>query len=308
MAEKPFISVVTATRNRVALLRQALLSIAAQDFQDYEAIIVDDGSDQEFQEQYDSLLRELPSQFKLHRARPAGQLGTGPGAARNVGIRVAQGEYVAFLDDDDVWLQTDHLAVAAESLRKRNADFFFSNMQAVRNGEVVSDNWFPNLPQLTSGEKVDDRGDVYLLSPKTIVLLAMRQGGHPDGWVVRRSLLNELNGFWEMMEMGEVYELFAHVLDRANGVLYRPIPTVSYRLPEGDSVSLKFTRLEEYLQQATNSLHVRATCRNPWMLRCSRAGFSWSLRNIALLMLRNYPEMFSTFSAEKSVFTQRLGS
>ena len=51
MSGEPSVSVVTATRNRPELLCVALESIAAQDFQDYEAIVGDDGSDRDVQEQ-----------------------------------------------------------------------------------------------------------------------------------------------------------------------------------------------------------------------------------------------------------------
>ena len=92
MSGEPSVSVVTATRNRPELLCVALESIAAQDFQDYEAIVVDDGSDQDVQERSGALFRGLPPNFRLHCARPAGSLGSGPAAARNLGIELARGE------------------------------------------------------------------------------------------------------------------------------------------------------------------------------------------------------------------------
>ena len=153
-------------------------------------------------------------------------------------------------------------------VREHAADFLFSNIQALKSGVVVSEDWFSTVPELTAGNPLS--GGLYRLSPATIRQVAMRQGAHPDGWLVRRSILQELNGFWTLGAPSEDYELFARILDRANGVLYRALPTVAYRLPEGDAVSLKFSRLEEHLQIARNALHLRATCRNRWALRCSR--------------------------------------
>ena len=60
MAAKPVISVVTATRNRIDLLHRALESIAAQNYRDYEALVLDDGSDESVQRQYDALWADLP--------------------------------------------------------------------------------------------------------------------------------------------------------------------------------------------------------------------------------------------------------
>lgn len=90
----PFFSVVIPTYNRREMLREALGSIWSQTFSDYEVIVVDDGSTDGTQESLISQngpLRYLP---QSHR---------GPGAARNLGIREAQGEYLAFLDSDDLW-------------------------------------------------------------------------------------------------------------------------------------------------------------------------------------------------------------
>ncbi len=286
MATKPFVSVVTATRNRIGLLRKALDSIAAQEYGNYEVIVVDDGSDETVQRQYDEIFKQLPANFELHRARPAGQRGDGPGVARNFGIQLAKGDYVAFLDDDDRWIRTDHLSVAAEAIAAQNADLFFADMQAFRGDKLVWETWFPDLPQLTSGTVVHECGKVHRLLPRTIRLLARRHGAHPDGWVVRRKVLTELNGFWNCGAPSEDYELFARLLDRAKVILYRPKVIAAYRLPEGDAVSLKYTLLEEYLKRAMNSLHVRATCNNKWTLRASRASFSWSLRQLAQMMLK----------------------
>jgi glycosyltransferase involved in cell wall biosynthesis len=283
MTVTPFVSIVTATRNRLSLLRAALDSIAAQEYEDYEVIVVDDGSDPATQDEYGSVFSGLSSRFILHRATPAGSLGRGPSASRNLGIRSARGEYVAFLDDDDRWVRTDHLKVAVDALKTTGADFFFANMLSARDGEIQSENWFPGLPELTRGEALSREPGTYVLSDATIRLLARRQGAHPDGWVVRRSILLEVNGFWE--PPAEDYELFIHILDRAQGVVYRATPTVEYRLPAADSVSSRFSPLEEDLHIVMNALHIRATCRNPWVLRSARAREAWHLRRLALLML-----------------------
>jgi hypothetical protein len=90
----PFFSVITPVYNRAALLREMLASVAAQRFEDFEVLLVDDGSTDD----------------TVHAAQASGvrtevlrQDNRGPGAARNLGLQRATGEYVAFLDSDDVW-------------------------------------------------------------------------------------------------------------------------------------------------------------------------------------------------------------
>jgi glycosyltransferase involved in cell wall biosynthesis len=85
------ISAVVPTFNRIATLRQTLTALAAQDYPDYEIIVVDDGSSDGTG---DVVTREFPA------VRYVRQPNRGPAAARNVGIRAALGDIVAFTDDD----------------------------------------------------------------------------------------------------------------------------------------------------------------------------------------------------------------
>jgi len=90
----PLFSIIIPTYNRKALLQEALHSVFSQECQDFETIVVDDGST-------DGTLEYLESLGA--RIRLIIQENLGPGAARNAGIRAAHGDYVAFLDSDDVW-------------------------------------------------------------------------------------------------------------------------------------------------------------------------------------------------------------
>jgi glycosyltransferase involved in cell wall biosynthesis len=90
----PRFSVIIPTYNRAALLREALESVFAQTFTDYEVIVVDDGSADETP----AVIASYGDRVRFYR-----QENSGPGAARNLGIQNASGEYVAFLDSDDLW-------------------------------------------------------------------------------------------------------------------------------------------------------------------------------------------------------------
>jgi glycosyltransferase involved in cell wall biosynthesis len=91
------VSVIVPTLNRCRLLDQALSSIRtvrASDF-DLDVIVIDNGSDD-----------ETESVARSHGARIFRSLELGASAARNAGLKAATGEYIAFLDDDDLWLPT----------------------------------------------------------------------------------------------------------------------------------------------------------------------------------------------------------
>src|SRR2546422_14004 len=89
------ISVIIPTYNSVRFLTEAVDSVLAQTFSDFEILVIDDGSTDETQDvmrQYGSLVRCIRQQ------------NSGVAVARNRGITESRGRYVAFLDADDTWL------------------------------------------------------------------------------------------------------------------------------------------------------------------------------------------------------------
>ena len=89
------VSVIVPTRDRPALLREALASIRAieNDWLKFEILVGDNGSDPA-----SKLAVAEFGAFYMTVAK------AGAGAARNAGLKLAKGEFIAFLDDDDVWL------------------------------------------------------------------------------------------------------------------------------------------------------------------------------------------------------------
>ncbi len=92
----PKVSVIISTYERPAYLKQAVESVYAQTFQDFEIIVVDDGSAQETVALYE--LGDRARLIRHERSR------CGCAATKNTGARAARGQYLAFLDDDDLWL------------------------------------------------------------------------------------------------------------------------------------------------------------------------------------------------------------
>ncbi len=93
----PKVSVIIPSHNRLSMLKEAVDSVLAQDFEDFELIVVDDGSTDgtgEAIKQYGGRVRLL--EHPVNR---------GVSAARNKGIVHARGKYIAFLDSDDLWVK-----------------------------------------------------------------------------------------------------------------------------------------------------------------------------------------------------------
>ncbi len=97
MSPSPSIDVIIPTYNRARILNRALSSLVGQTFQDFQTIVVDDGSDDDTAD----IVKSYPQpQFIYHRLAT----NCGPAKARNVGIALATAPYIAFLDSDDEYL------------------------------------------------------------------------------------------------------------------------------------------------------------------------------------------------------------
>lgn len=93
--KQPLVSVVIPTYNRAGIIAKAVSSVLTQTYREIEVIIVDDGSTDDTS----AALAEFGERIRVIR-----QSNAGPSAARNRGAAVARGEYLAFLDSDDIWL------------------------------------------------------------------------------------------------------------------------------------------------------------------------------------------------------------
>jgi glycosyltransferase involved in cell wall biosynthesis len=97
--ERPAVSIILPTYNRAKFLPQAFAAIRSQTFTDWELIVVDDGSTDDTGDLVGELTRGWPQPVRYHRQENQGAYG-----ARNTGLNLAAGAYVAFYDSDDVWL------------------------------------------------------------------------------------------------------------------------------------------------------------------------------------------------------------
>lgn len=93
----PTVSVVIPTYNRAHLVGRAIQSVLNQTYQDFEIIVVDDGSTDNTEEVVKSF-NDPRIRYIRHDQNRGGS------AARNTGIKMARGEYIAFQDSDDEWL------------------------------------------------------------------------------------------------------------------------------------------------------------------------------------------------------------
>lgn len=161
---------------------RALDSIRAQTFEDFEAIVVDDGSTDHG--------ASLVKAYSDPRFRLVSQSNAGPGAARNRGIAAASGEFIAFLDADDEWLPT----YLEESLALLN--HVGKEIAAITSGYL-------EYPGGDSREELwIQRGieeGTFLLEPTTSPQLVVNALAYmtPPSTVVRSEVIRRWGGFYE---------------------------------------------------------------------------------------------------------------
>jgi glycosyltransferase involved in cell wall biosynthesis len=134
-------SVVIPTFNRAKYLREALESVFLQDVPGLQVIVIDDGSTDD--------TRSVAAEYGS-RVEYVYQENRGPGAARNHGVRRARGEFVAFLDSDDVWLP-GKLPTEWELFRALpEAGAMICDCQDWMDGKLRAASWFQSyVPELS---------------------------------------------------------------------------------------------------------------------------------------------------------------
>tara|TARA_B100001093_G_scaffold194977_1_gene187455 strand:- start:80 stop:826 length:747 start_codon:yes stop_codon:yes gene_type:complete len=116
------VSVIIPFYNRPIKTIRAIKSVLNQTYQNFEIILVDDGSNESLQ-----ILKDFCNKKKI---KIFTKKNAGPASARNFGIRQAKGEYIAFLDSDDLWLP-NKLKVQLSFMLKKNILFSHTSYQII---------------------------------------------------------------------------------------------------------------------------------------------------------------------------------
>lgn len=120
---KPIVTIIMATYNRAHFIKETLISIQNQTFENWECIIIDDGGTDNTQDVIKSILQN-DTRFQFVKRNENYQKGL-PGC-RNFGLDLAKGNYIIFFDDDDI-IHPDNLKIGVETLK--NSDFSFCHYQ-----------------------------------------------------------------------------------------------------------------------------------------------------------------------------------
>ena len=233
----PKVSVIIATYNSAPYLPDAIASVLNQTFQDFEVILIDDGSTDE--------TGHVVEPF-LSRVRLITQTNKGPAAARNLGIWLANGDYLVFLDADDLLLP-DKLKVQVEYLDQYpQINVVYSNgyyssvaTNGLRNKKLFSD----------IGYLRKDLGS----PPQNIKILAKQNAFPLHAAMVRKEAVLGVGGFDEGLPALEDWDLWYRIA-QTGSFAYLDLPLVEYRqIPSGrssnrSSYKMAFNQLTEKIE------------------------------------------------------------
>ncbi|MDE2334922.1 MAG: glycosyltransferase family 2 protein [Rhodospirillales bacterium] len=245
----PLFSVLLPTRNRATLFASALGSVLAQECRDLEVVVVDDGSDEADAARCRALC-EADARVRLvvlaRRSR-----GHGQSYALNEGAQAARGRYLCFLDDDDSWTDSRHLARVSRLLTPQTAlpDLVLCNQQAFRAGEPLGRTvWIEDLePRLA---RAPDALGAYTVTPEE--LLACQAHCHVNTTIVRRDFYLELGGFEEGLRYECDRDFYLRAIDRAALIRFLPQVVARHNVPDpkaGTAMSTALSDLERRLYQ-----------------------------------------------------------
>ena len=209
------ISVIIPTFNRKHTLQRAIDSVLAQKFKPFEIIIVDDGSKDGTKEW---LLQNYPSVQYIH------QPNNGVSSARNKGIQISQGSWIALLDSDDEWMP-EKLEYQSRFLEmNRDSSFCHTNEIWIRNGVRVN--------QMKKHKKYG--GDIF----KHCLDICRIS---PSSSIIKKDVFEEVGAFDESLTVCEDYDLWLRVTAKFN-ILFLDEPLIKKygghldqlsRVPEG---------------------------------------------------------------------------
>ena len=183
-SDHPLVSVIIPTYNRGWVLQEAVESVLAQDFDDFELIVVDDGSTDNTRD----ILASYADIIVL------GQPNQGISAARNNGVTHARGALIAFLDSDDLWLP-QKLMVQVEFFQQNPETLICQTQETwVRNGRRVNAG---RRHQKQSGMFFERSLELCLVSPSAVMM--------------KKAFFKEMGGFDESLPACEDYDLWLRI-------------------------------------------------------------------------------------------------
>lgn len=283
MTDSPLVSIVVPTFNRAGPLARALASIKAQTYANFECIVVDDASNEATTREYDAIWRSLDDRFVLRLPTPGEAKGGNPSRTRNRGIAQARGDYIAFIDDDDIWIAEDHIALAVAALQEAKAGLFFADIRFSIHDQVSNPGWNRGQDSVLRRTRLAAGPDLFAATRAELARFLRKRHFHADTLVVGRDLLAAAGPYWEQANMAEDLELSIRLADRAERVAYRAAAVADLDASPHPSAIRRYDDTERAMYVVLACLRAEGEVSDPAMRRTARALRAWAMLDIAEL-------------------------
>ena len=230
----PRVSVIIPTYNCQTYIAEAVESVLAQTYQDFELIVIDDGSTDNTRQVLEPYLDRIIYLYQENQ---------GESVARNRGIQVAQGEYIAFLDSDDLWLlhKLERQVAVMDALPE--AVLVYSYSYAIN----------------ASRERISHRGSNRVGQGETGLHSVFEQLvtnnfiSNPGTVMVRKQILESMTPFDPALQWGEDWDLWLR-LSLKGPFAFVPEPLACYRIRQPGR-RLRIEASDEFVRQNEIILH-----------------------------------------------------
>lgn len=289
-------SVILATRDRPALFAEALASVMAQQTPaevEVEVVVVNDGTGAAhlpaYQAVWDAAARQWGPRFQQHSLvhRPKGH---GQSYSLNYGVAQARGEYVCFLDDDDKWTDTGHLAraaaaVAAAAAQGQVLDLYMANQDAWidEQRQRVGTLWLGGLAEQMAGRGASADGQG-MYAPGVADLMACDGFCHLNCLTVRRALYQEVGGMDEGIRWECDRDIYLKLIEAARCMRHHPAVVSYHRVPDpskANNMTTAMAMVDKRLLQAIVLDRALIRSKHPLIRDHARRHKAYALERIA---------------------------
>jgi hypothetical protein len=220
----PLVSVIITTYNRRSYLKEAVRSVLSQDYPDKEVIVIDDGSTDNSEEE----VRGLPLHYVWKE-------NGGVSSARNKGIEVSKGEYLAFLDVDDLWLK-GKLPAQIQRMGEEEYKISYTDEIWIRNGKRIN--------QKQRHKKYS--GWIFAQCLPLCII-------SPSSAVIKREIFDSVGLFDETLPACEDYDMWLRITCRYP-VLFLEKPLIRKTGGHEDQLSRKYEAMDRFRIQSLENI------------------------------------------------------
>lgn len=215
------VSVVVATYRRESTLSKALESLAAQTYTEFEIVLVDDNDEPQWNEKVRAVVDKFVSEhneiiLKYIENHP----NQGSAKARNAGIHAAKGQYITFLDDDDIYLP-DKIQRQVSNMIENGCDYCITDLDLFNEKDQLIDRRIRSFIKETSQEALQRYHLLYHLTGTDTVMF-------------RKSYLMKI-GCFTPIDVGDEYYLIQRAIDGGGKFGYLPTCDVKAYVHTGEN-------------------------------------------------------------------------